>query len=360
MPPASQSPDSESKPPEPEQVECAEAPFNEAQADLILRSSDVVPVHFRVFKNILSLASPVFADMFSIPSPSPPSEKPHDEVQVVPLSEHSTVLDMALRHIYPVQRTPKADTLHCASILAEFSRKYQVEALYPFITWYLKDSIENDPVGVYAIAVTYGYDDIGADAARLCLEIPFSDLQSSYLRYATAEHISELFKYHVACGRAASVVASSDRSWFSSLSQLGILAPVRGSYCGSCRAPDFVYRTPSGGSRFHNCNAEDDDKELSEKKLGSLCVWNYFHRSALCLAHHPTPKKVTAETFVLQTNDCPTCAPFVRVYMIELSLVFGREIKNAIAKVNLLSYRCPCLYTMMAGSLTQGCFRRVG
>ncbi|KAI0285939.1 hypothetical protein BGY98DRAFT_249262 [Russula aff. rugulosa BPL654] len=78
-PPASQSP--QSKPPN--QFELAEAPFNDAQADLILRSSDEVPIHFRVFKNILSLASPVFADMFSIPSPSSPSENPHDEVQVV-------------------------------------------------------------------------------------------------------------------------------------------------------------------------------------------------------------------------------------------------------------------------------------
>src|SRR6267154_1584417 len=117
MPPVSQSP--QSKPPE--QLKLAEAPFDHAQADLILRSSD--EVHFRAFKNILSLASPIFADMFSIPSPSSPSEKPHDEVQVVPLSEHSIALDIALRHIYPVQRTLNIDTLRCASILAEFSRK---------------------------------------------------------------------------------------------------------------------------------------------------------------------------------------------------------------------------------------------
>ena len=204
-PPASQSP--QSKPPN--QFELAEAPFNDAQADLILRSSDEVPIHFRVFKNILSLASPVFADMFSIPSPSPPSENPHDEVQVVPLSEHSTALDIALRHIYPVQRTPETDMLHRASILAEFPRKYQVEALYSFIIMYLRDGIEHDPMGVYAIATAYGYDDIGADAARLCLNLPFSDLQSSYIRYATAEHISELFKYHAACGQVASALASS-------------------------------------------------------------------------------------------------------------------------------------------------------
>jgi len=317
MPSPSQSP--QSKPPE--QLELAEAPFNDTQADLILRSSDEVPLHFRVFKNILSLASPIFADMFSIPSPSPPSKKPHDEVQVVPVSEHSTALDIALRHIYPVQRTPKTDTLHCASILAEFSRKYQVEALYQFIIGYLKDGIDDDPVGVYAIAVTYGYDDIGTDAARLCLVLPFSDLQSSYLRYATAEHISELFKYHVACGRAASALASSDQSWFSSFAQSGILTPRLGGSCPSCLAPDFVNHTST--------------KNHTKRRSGPLCLWNYFHRSALVLVHHPTPEAVTTEAFVLQTNDCPTCAPFVRPYMIELSVIFGREIGNAIGQVPL-------------------------
>ena len=122
--------------PQPEPREqLAEAPFDDARADLILQSSD--KVQFRVFKIICYLASPIFADMFSIPSP--PSEKPHDEARVVPLSEHSTALDIALRHIYPVRRSPKADTLQYASILAEFSQKYQVEALHQFIIGYLTD-----------------------------------------------------------------------------------------------------------------------------------------------------------------------------------------------------------------------------
>src|SRR5260370_23720262 len=118
----------------------AETPFDDTRADLILQSSD--KVQFRVFKNIFYLASPIFADMFSIPSP--PSEKPHDEAQAVPLSEHSTALDIALRHIYPVRRTPKPDTLHYASILAAFSRKYQVEALQHFIIGCLTDGVDVD------------------------------------------------------------------------------------------------------------------------------------------------------------------------------------------------------------------------
>jgi hypothetical protein len=203
----------------------AEAPFNDKKADLILQSSD--QVHFYVFKLILSLASPVFTDMFSLPSP--PSQNSRDEVQVVPVSEDSITLDVALRHLYPMQ-TPEGDKLHYASILAEFTQKYQVEALNKSITSYLTDSIEHDPVGVYAIAVTYGYDRIGANAARSCLNLRFSDLKSPYLRCLTTE--LELLKYHAACGEAASAFASSNRTWCLSLTKNGVMGlPATHALC---------------------------------------------------------------------------------------------------------------------------------
>ena len=45
--------------------------------------------------------------MFSILSPSPPPENFYDEAQVVPLSEHSTALNIAFRHIYLAKTTPE-------------------------------------------------------------------------------------------------------------------------------------------------------------------------------------------------------------------------------------------------------------
>jgi len=263
MPPASP----QSKPLE----QLAEAPFNDAQADIILRSSD--GVHFRVFKTVLSLASLTFADMFSIPLP--PTRKGHDEVQVVPLSEHSTSLHIALRHIYPMRRSlpPKADPLFYASILAEFARKYQVEALYHSVMGYLMYSVKRDPVGVYAIAVTYGYNEAGAKAARSCLNLPFSDLQSPYVRYATAEDFLELLRYHVACGEVASTLASLDRSWLSSPVRLkkGLTDFLRGSgqvICQSCTTLDFI----SGGPDSI-IMTEDDDKGIFRKSFRpTVCV----------------------------------------------------------------------------------------
>lgn len=110
----------------------AEAPFNDLEADMILESSD--EAHFSVFKKILTLASPIFAARFS--ALPPPHQKFHDVriLRLVPFPDPSTIFDLALRHIYPV-RTPKTDTFHNASVLAEFVRKYKVarEALDNFI-----------------------------------------------------------------------------------------------------------------------------------------------------------------------------------------------------------------------------------
>jgi hypothetical protein len=71
---------------------------------------------------MLSLASPIFADMFSIPQT--PSEQGHDELQVVTFSEDSKVFYCYLRRLYPVSST--AVKLQDVHILAEFARKYEV------------------------------------------------------------------------------------------------------------------------------------------------------------------------------------------------------------------------------------------
>ena len=349
MPERPVSPKATSTPPE----KSAEAPFDDPQADLILQSSD--EVHFRVFKLILSLASPIFKDMFSIPSP--PSKKPDDEVQVVHLTEHSTALDVFLRHMYPV-RSPNGDKLLYASILAEFARKYQVESLDVSITAYLKDSIERDPVGVYAIAVTYGYNDVRTSAARSCLRLPSSGLLSSYLRCATAEHISDLMRYHAACGEAASAVAASDRTWFSALDVNGFFAAQRrhdsGTTCQSCSMPDVT--DPSSTYVEGQPSRRLDDSLTPAKPAGwtgraaPRCMWNYLHRSALVLAHHPSVEAITTEAFVLKFNLCDSCAQSMRGHLLQISVFLAWEVRRAVEQVGLslypLSHACNVQWCM--------------
>ncbi|KAJ7501149.1 hypothetical protein B0H11DRAFT_755389 [Mycena galericulata] len=69
-------------------------PFDEVGTDIILRSSDGVDFH--VYRVVLSLASPFFKQMFSLPQPESATPVP-----VIPVAEASGILDLVLRLWYP-------------------------------------------------------------------------------------------------------------------------------------------------------------------------------------------------------------------------------------------------------------------
>jgi len=335
----------------------APAPFNDARADLILQSNDEVPVHFRISKFILSIASPVFADMLSIPLPT--SHKTH-EIQVVSLPEDSETLDLSLRHLYPV-RSPEVAELRQTLILAEFSHKYQVDALEQDITRYLMDAIKRDPVGVYAIANKFGYKGIGENAALSSLNLRFSQLRSQHVQYAPAE--LELLRYHAACGQAASAVASQ-RPWFPIWIQSTafITHDDTDNFCTGCKTRDFICVTPDQSrttSQSTTTSPTNDTigRRLSKKvppgtRFGPRCLWNYLHRSAVVLAHHPTVDAVIVEDFVLKDFDCGECPPSTRRDMLGFSRIFGAEVKKAVERVgasldlHLQSRQCPIMYPL--------------
>ncbi|KAI0281313.1 hypothetical protein BC826DRAFT_387224 [Russula brevipes] len=292
----------------------APAPFDDAQADFVLRSSNNVPVDFHVSKAILSVASPVFAGMFDFPS-----QEPRDNTPVVTVSEDSEALDLSLRHIYPV-RSPKVAHIHQVRKLAEFADKYQVEALEEVVMKHLANTVLSDPVGVYVIAVKYGYKGIGEVAARASLNIPFSKLRSQHLHYAPAE--LELLRYHAACGEAASAVAA-DRTWFPA-SNNGWLVIAR---CVSCKIQDSICSTPGKTQRGSS----------TRTRYGPKGLWNYLHRSAVVLAHHPTAGAVTTPDFILRGFDCPDCPSNTSQEMHGFSQSFEKKITKVIRQVPLPS-----------------------
>jgi hypothetical protein len=73
-------------------------PFDVPEANLILRSSDVVD--FRVHKPVLSMASPFFKDLLSLPQP--PESESVDGLPVVQLPEGSELLNCLVSMLYPV------------------------------------------------------------------------------------------------------------------------------------------------------------------------------------------------------------------------------------------------------------------
>ena len=290
----------------------ANAPFDDPRADLVLRSSD--DVNFFVFKVVLSLASSVFADMFTLPLPAV-SQNSSDEPPVIQLFEDAETIDMALRYFYPIP-SPEIVSLRDARILMEFARKYQADVIRHSVTRFLTDNIKRDPANIYALASAYECQDIAAQALQSSLIVPIYLIHSPELQYSTTrEQYEALIYYHISCGRVASAV-SMRRKWIPKRGTLTTTSSQgKDLGCSGCIMPDFVQRP-------------------GERTIyGPRYLWNYLHRSALVLAHHPNADAVTEEDFVLRDMKCSGCIIKKRLEMLECSQAFAAEIRRVIKQV---------------------------
>ncbi|KLO06554.1 hypothetical protein SCHPADRAFT_686828 [Schizopora paradoxa] len=98
--------------------------YKHADADLKLMSSD--GILFFVHSVILRLASPVFADMVSIPQPSNP-ENSDGGLETVKLTEEADVLLALLDSMYPRRPALKLESFQFVQRLACAADKYDVE-----------------------------------------------------------------------------------------------------------------------------------------------------------------------------------------------------------------------------------------
>ncbi|KAJ7064723.1 hypothetical protein C8F01DRAFT_773901 [Mycena amicta] len=183
-------------------------PFDDTSADVILRASD--GMEFRLRRAVLSLASPIFEHMFSLPQPEPEQQLP-----VIAVSESGLLLDRMLRFWYPGAQ-PAADTLDgLRDVLAVLIFKYDMHFLAVAGQAALQRHIESDPLAVFAIACSLEWRQLAISAAKASLKLPlrvFSTGASAGLRHVTGEAYHNLLHYHYLCGEAAHAV-TADFSW---------------------------------------------------------------------------------------------------------------------------------------------------
>ncbi|KAJ7502629.1 hypothetical protein B0H11DRAFT_1989394 [Mycena galericulata] len=153
-------------PPRPE-ISQPQPPFDNEDADVILRSSD--EVDFRVFKLILSLSSSFFKDTFSLPQ-APDLSKGAD-IQVVEILEDSHVLDKLLRFCYPCE-DPVVKTLDEIHAVIEAMMKYDMLEVVKRAKQVLRSFAKSHPVAVFAISCRYEWEDLARTAARAALAVP--------------------------------------------------------------------------------------------------------------------------------------------------------------------------------------------
>ena len=183
--------------------------FGTADADVILRSVD--GQEFHVHKSMLSITSPVFRDMFTLPQPPSPGPS---SIPVVDMCELGNVLDLFLRCLYPVSR-PAVEDLGLLEALLTAAEKYETDVVLDVVgSWLVTpENLKKDPLRAYAIACTSAaFDEQAKFAAK---SMTFNTIDSAHpdaiARLTTMDH-HRLVVYLVHREKEASRVIS-EPSW---------------------------------------------------------------------------------------------------------------------------------------------------
>ena len=198
-------------------VRNAPPPFDDHTADLILRSND--NVDFRVHRQVLAVASPVFADMFDLPPPSPEIggsvDERRDGLVVVHMAEDERALRLLLGFCYPVME-PVLEDLELLKLALRLGQKFQMHSVARYVQPGLKLLAADAPEQVYAVASAYELRSVALVAARASLSRPIltKGRIPLYPEFADVSgfDVLRLLRFQQACSERA-VDAVMDLRW---------------------------------------------------------------------------------------------------------------------------------------------------
>jgi hypothetical protein len=141
-------------------------PFTTEDGDVVLRVGQ--DDNFRVHKLVLSLASPVFKDLFRNAQPGQPGGGQEGSIPVIPITDPPESVDLLLRFIYPGVVPPTTTNPTVLSALLTVADKYGVQTISPIAKGELAGDgvLKEDPFGVYIVARRWGFADEAKKAAR--------------------------------------------------------------------------------------------------------------------------------------------------------------------------------------------------
>lgn len=239
----------------------ANAPFDDPNADIILRSSD--NIDFKVYKLLLSMASDFFRDMFLLPQTLPVTNATaRDGLPVIQVSETANILQMLLSMCYPMGAVdqPALDKLKEVDHLLDAAIKYNIDRVEKRVREALvsPQCLLNNEVRVFAIACRHRLVTEAKAAARATLEQPIMEMDGGpELKLLSAEIFFRLLKYHASCVKAVRETVASF-SWPADTAS-GITA---GSYvyCNHC----------SDGQPYYPIQSQTTPLDLSKVLINRL------------------------------------------------------------------------------------------
>ena len=139
--------------------------FDAPDADAVLRSSDGKDL--RVHRIILSLASPVFQGMFSLPQ----STESPSQIPTIDIPKSSDILRPFLQYIYP-RSPPKIKDISMWAALYTTADKYCAGVVMgPLRDMLIPRFLEIAPLRIYALASRWGFEEEAKIASARTLTI---------------------------------------------------------------------------------------------------------------------------------------------------------------------------------------------
>ncbi|KAF8557936.1 hypothetical protein OG21DRAFT_1481931 [Imleria badia] len=305
----------------------AAAPFDHAQADIILRSSD--NIDFRVFKLFLSLVSPFFETLFNIPQPADENvdQEVKDGLAVISVAEDRKTLDALLRFCYPctLADDPNLEVLKDAKDVLEAARKYSLDVIEKKARQAIVNPkiLEVEPLRCFVIAHRGRLREETLLAARYTLTQPLIPSWFQEIDLLSATDLLSLLTYHKKCGDAVYALRR-DLSWitsrYGSSQACSWLSDRNSQYSCGCSKPN-----PSRHKLF----------DLSHPQW-----WDDFMVETFA-ALRDKPCKETVQASAEKTvqnvkgRNCRVCAPQVTEGMRDFLDLFTRKIEEAVSQIEL-------------------------
>jgi hypothetical protein len=189
-------------------------PFDDADADVILQSSDQVDFH--VYRIILSKSSSFFKSMFSLPQPdaaSIPEKRP-----VIKLTENSRTIEVLLASIYPAVSVD-TEPLSLADMIDALAaaKKYDMDAASQRLNekFAVSKVVQDIPIEAFCVAYSNELGKAACVAAKASLKYRMNlDDIGDKLQYTNGPALYHLWKFHRACSTtAAEAVSGRDLTW---------------------------------------------------------------------------------------------------------------------------------------------------
>ncbi|KAH9004808.1 hypothetical protein EDB86DRAFT_2885661 [Lactarius hatsudake] len=272
-------------------------PFDDADADTILRSSD--QVDFYVYRVILSKTSPFFKSMFSLPQPDTGVSK--KQTSIISLTENSRTIAVLLSSIYPTVPT-KSVPLDVMTDALVAARKYDMEVVSQCLVQKFAQSeiVRNGPVEAFCAMCSHELGEAARVAAKASLKHRLNlDIIGDKLPYLNGPALHQLWKF-----------PPSDRAWWGF---------VQDKCSQGLKCPKHQYRV---GPYHYTWDAPTP--------------WhNYITRAHNVLLEHPC-KEAVADYSVLEPSyeerPCYSCRCSL-IALPEFIRLLGEEVERRVSEV---------------------------